>query len=621
MFNFSCWYPLILEGIMYKYKDETPNKTVDRIKQILNKFNIKTLEIWNNQGHDLYSVRISIVGMANIIRSGGKGGTADFALASGYGELIERLENQILYPLPYYYEFDNDLFRCEGFCFSPDEKKELVSDLDNSYLPTDRDNIQMYGQMNLVLQCKFFHDNGFLISIPYYDLHADRMAYMSVRLNYYLYGSNGMCSGNTPEEALVQGLSEILERYVNRIIILEELCPPDIDDSILSSYFPEQYALITRIQEEWGYNLIVKDCSLDQGFPVIAVILIDQKKSGYFVKFGAHPDMRLALERCLTEMFQLRSIDNLDDLLPFEISDDETAKKDGTNLRNIFHNGAGMYHADFFKNNASHSSEPEMYERIFNNNSDCLHFLLNFMKSRCFPILIRDVGFLGFPAFHVISPGISEINTLIPSELDLLSRRKDIRKDIKNMADIDTGKLAKIGGVLEEEIFLGNNEGSLSSLSKLPFRKGSIPEKIKYRIILVAINIEIKDYKKAISNIRIIIKKMNDSLNEDLIRYFKCLRDYLCIITERKSTNDDMIILERFYSSSLLQKIKEEVAGQRKIFSDFPIMPCPSCNKCAVNKMCVYEKIQNLHAMLKQEMAIKYPDQSGIKRLLAQYQN
>ena len=38
MFNFSCWYPLILVGIMYKYKDETPNKTVDRIKQILNKF-------------------------------------------------------------------------------------------------------------------------------------------------------------------------------------------------------------------------------------------------------------------------------------------------------------------------------------------------------------------------------------------------------------------------------------------------------------------------------------------------------------------------------------------------------------------------------------------------------
>ena len=73
------------------YKDDSPINTVNRIKNILNDYGIKTIERWNDSGVPYcYSLRVSVFG--TVFGVNGKGVTKEFALASGYGELMERLQ-------------------------------------------------------------------------------------------------------------------------------------------------------------------------------------------------------------------------------------------------------------------------------------------------------------------------------------------------------------------------------------------------------------------------------------------------------------------------------------------------------------------------------------------------
>lgn len=46
--------------------------------------------------------------------------------------------------------------------------------------------------------------------------------YIPDKLFSYLYDTNGMCAGNSKEEALIEGLSEILERYAGTKMVKEK---------------------------------------------------------------------------------------------------------------------------------------------------------------------------------------------------------------------------------------------------------------------------------------------------------------------------------------------------------------------------------------------------------------
>ena len=66
-----------------------------------------------------------------------------------------------------------------------------------------------------------------LITWPFYSVQEDRVVW--IWRNYaWEQGSNGMCAGNTPAEALVQGLSEIFERYAIQEVLAGNIIPPDI---------------------------------------------------------------------------------------------------------------------------------------------------------------------------------------------------------------------------------------------------------------------------------------------------------------------------------------------------------------------------------------------------------
>jgi ribosomal protein S12 methylthiotransferase accessory factor len=117
---------------------------------------------------------------------------------------------------------------------------------------------------------------------------------------------NGPCAGNTIEEALLQGVSEVVERHVCAVITKNKIKVPAIDLATVTD--PVARELIDKFENN-GIRLYVNDFSLDTGIPTIGVLAWDPatfpEKSELVYTAGTTPGVNKALIRALTEVAQL----------------------------------------------------------------------------------------------------------------------------------------------------------------------------------------------------------------------------------------------------------------------------------------------------------------------------
>lgn len=115
--------------------------------------------------------------------------------------------------------------------------------------------------------------------------------------------SNGNASGNTLEEAILQGFFELVERDAVAIWWYNRLQMPGVDLSTFEDPWIDQllkhYKTLNR--EVW-----VLDLTNDLGIPVFGALTrrTDKPAEDIIVGFGAHFDPKLALLRALTEINQ-----------------------------------------------------------------------------------------------------------------------------------------------------------------------------------------------------------------------------------------------------------------------------------------------------------------------------
>jgi ribosomal protein S12 methylthiotransferase accessory factor len=117
---------------------------------------------------------------------------------------------------------------------------------------------------------------------------------------------NGPCAGNTIEEAVLQGISEVVERHVCAVIARERIRTPTIDLSTVTD--PVARTLIDKFERN-GITLQVNNFSLDTGIPTVGVLAWDPasfpEKSELIYTAGTTPGPDKALIRALTEVAQL----------------------------------------------------------------------------------------------------------------------------------------------------------------------------------------------------------------------------------------------------------------------------------------------------------------------------
>ncbi len=117
---------------------------------------------------------------------------------------------------------------------------------------------------------------------------------------------NGTSAGNCPEEAICQGLCEVVERHVSCLIARRRQPVPALDPR--SAGHPAVTDLVTRYRAA-GVRLTVFDFTLDTGIPTVGVLAYDPdtfpEKSELVWTAGTASDPEKALSRALTETAQL----------------------------------------------------------------------------------------------------------------------------------------------------------------------------------------------------------------------------------------------------------------------------------------------------------------------------
>lgn len=405
-----------------------------------------------------FSVNLASIEAPNHIYSNGKGVISDASIASAYGEYIERLQTNNFFidfylPNRKYYP-DEVAFDFGGNYLNPELKKIYSA---NGELE-DKDLVDFNSD---------YMDK--IVALPFIKQSSKETTYIPINILSNLFVSNGLATGNTANEAKVQALSEIFERYVKIKIIKEGLALPKFPNDVIKS-FPKVYEDIQALRE-LGYKVEVFDASLGGVFPVTAISFINPKNSTLFVSFGSHPILEVSLERTMTELMQGRDLNNLDS---FEIPTfDMELVSDYFNIEAHFIDSNGKMGFSFLS--SKKSFEYFAWKYAGNGSEDEYAFLLDILKSENKEMYLREYTYLDFYSCQMIVPNFSEVYPLDDMVYNNKNNGKLIRDMVLNFEKYDENEILDaidsldnslnmqlyIGVIFEENFTMGDFKAQL----------------------------------------------------------------------------------------------------------------------------------------------------------------
>lgn len=429
------------------FKDNDPVSTIKTIRNILSEINLKSVvEILPRtvkHKYMPYCHRIKLYGIDSF-GVNGKGAKINNSLASAYGELMERLQNQYLIPV-----LSND------FYYAPDEKiidiDSLFSNILNKYFDDKslikeiallanriNKNYFKYSERYTSLTKRIDNENSTIL-VPFYNIKECKTLDLPIFVINKLQGTNGMCAGNTFEEALVEGLSEICERYSLKKILSNKLIMPDIPQQMYKKY--EHITGLLNYYKENGYDIFIKDASLGKGIPVVCVIAHNKNEDLYHITFGSHPSLPVAIERNLTEISQGFDISNKNLIIDYYTQltrkNFENEENNMKYLTEIIRMGGNILEENEYislllsNSNVSYQFDDKTWELPYEHSDN--KKILDILLKRIFPITqndiyIRNVSFLNFPSLYIFIPSMS-----IFTEYD----RENVKKEINMLNWLD----------------------------------------------------------------------------------------------------------------------------------------------------------------------------------------
>lgn len=534
-------------------KDAQPLDTVKRIKDILEQNGIKAEERWSESDvPHCYSLRINIEGTA--IGANGKGTTREYALASGYGELIERLQLGLIW---------KNRVQIQGGTTSCEAQ--------STYVPADmlfERNAAWYDSFSKTLEQitavsvpakdilkQYTNSSGEVQATPYYCMTTGTTEYLPTALCKAVYKTSGGAAGNTIEEAMVQAISEIVERHHKLRIIRENIAVPEIPEEILKQY-KLSYEIICFLRES-GFQVTVKDCSLGTKFAVICVCIIDTNTGRYHTHFGAYPNFDVALQRTLTETFQGRNIRNIARHENFSKLDEAF---DARHLLSELVKGTSEKSMDFFC-----KTSDAQYNREIGfagtSNKERLKECVAFFKDQGYDILVRDSSTLGFPTCQIIIPGYSEV---LPQRL--LKQYNDeyycdyagrVLQDPVSACDDDLfGFIMHINQSKKLRVY-GLEE--FTSEAGIPANITPAEEAFYMSAALAHVSYSLHRMKDTISY-------LNNAIQANIyfdMGYLICLKRYLFMRQEQHSKDDTVRALKHFHKHETVEKLLSFVENGR----------------------------------------------------------
>lgn len=395
-----------------KHKDALPETSIAAAKRILETLGIQADIEVTERLQGVFSA--TLTDRASSWATCGKGTTEAYCLASAFGEAIEHLCNYTAYDMGRISAATNQAY---GFFQYPDEVNIKIAELPTKFPQIYSDLLESYGLLSgkkaepeeIVLLLEQYYGTDTIPCIPFYSVKSRKEVLIPNILLSSLCGSNGGGAGNTPEEALGHALDEIAERYAKERIYHAGLTPPEVPRAFIRDNAPELLSIIAGIEHSGQFRVFVKDASLGMGLPVLCVLLVDKENQRYMVNFGAHPCFQIALERCLTEMFQLYEGGNAQmrrkQMTPILLPD-EKILNGISNWVSLLKDDVGYIPISFFSGECSWTFDGWSFVPDYTN-AIGLQRQLETLGHLSDDIYIRNNSYFPFHVYRVYIPGIS----------------------------------------------------------------------------------------------------------------------------------------------------------------------------------------------------------------------
>ena len=420
------------------YKNASPMETIHKIRGILLKNDIFVIEAVQKREPitGVCSCRIVLGddGLRELnIGTNGKGMNARYALASAYAEFMERFQNGAL------------LWKVMGV--SDSIPGDVEADKDEFRVVTANMITDLYGDFNDLdtIVDKYVNESNRYRIIELKDYQSSDCVKLPASLLNRMTGSNGMAAGNTRLEAIIQGLSEIFERLAIHTLFWNKITPPQIPEELFAG--TDVYDRLKRLSSA-GISYSILDCSIDQNLPVIGLLI--EKGGNYHIHFGADPFPVTALERCLTEMFQGRNIDQLP-LYPLMNEDAEAAQL-FLNEERQYTDSTGQVPVWMVREKTDYTFEGFNHPVSVSDEEDMEYYLkiLNDLGKRLF---VHDCDLLGFPVVRLYVPGLTENHCPTPESCLAHVISADIRKGLCRLPLLSDDEFRELALLLCEWLY------------------------------------------------------------------------------------------------------------------------------------------------------------------------
>lgn len=591
------------------YKARKPEDTIFLIRKILHqKLGILLKEEHYIGDNRFHSCRISI-GNLNLeelnIGTNGKGMKFEYALASAYGEFMERLQNQLLIlsrsiSIIYNNRIDNNTLNLiQGddlstkFIYAPDEE--------NIKYNKSMGIIRRYVRSTDVEQLEDLYEGRNLTLVPFVNIVDRSIETLPLNIILSMCTSNGMCAGNTPKEAIIQGMSEILERFIVRKIYYDNISFPNIPFSYFEGTTISK--LINEIQNKYEWDFYIKDCSCGMGIPAIGVLIIDRKNLKYLFHIGVDPSPITALERTLTEIYQGKyslSLKNIDISLQNKLLNDINIKSE--EMFKTCTAGCGQFPISLLFEVPKYSFDgfDLSWGRSDENDFSKMLDLFNRLGAKVF---IRDVSFLGFPAYHIYVPGMSEFRNIISNSdletVDLLKRAYPISRNLGDASEDDIKLLLK---------YISQNDYLAYSNLKF-YNTSDIWRRYDKNLILSMLYYTVSQYDNALRHMNLFID--NAKFSDKELRFFTCLKAIMTCLVEGMD--------KKWISSIFGENYVERCASflsDKKYLKFLDHANCYKCDSCKIRACCKVKDVLTLTKKLENEYIVNSPNQTELLKIL-----
>lgn len=601
-----------------QYKAQEPYYTIQQIRKILYENNIFTTEKHVSNHNYFNSCRVNIEN-ENLsiykIGTNGKGMNSLYSLASAYGEFMERLQNQILFKNPIRYATHNILQKNKKLINFKKQLNEMNLVLDFRFTP-DEKNITLDDINKIIYFFKKLFPNSFTdnyaefikdiklldcIIAPFYNANTGQVEELPLEWLIFNTGSNGMCAGNTKEEAIIQGINEIFERFVLQKLYTEVITPPTISNTKFQD--TEILNRLKKLENEQNILFEIKDCSLGIGLPVIGLLLINKENNTYVFHLGSDNSPITALERCYTEIFQ-----GFDDGVFKKIDFNNKGYDFQKEFFKTYNNGSGHWQNCIFQNKPSYNLTD--FEFAFaKNDTEDLAFLKNKIKKLGYTLYIRDVSFLNFDAFYLYIPGMSDTDFKLDN---FINRFLDFNKNYYSIPTNFNIKQASNEELYLFALVIENDENINQTL--FPYNS-SIDNQIDKRLLLTMLWYKLEKIEKAFYWINNYVSNISNSEIKEKQYYF-CLKDFLFWKQENNDTDYIKETLNRFYEIDLINEVINDMSSS-DIFKYFNFPNCFDCATCNIKKDCSFIEIIKISKNIQEKMKTNLINQKDLSKIEA----